>query len=111
MMRREKHPAPLLTKEEARFRLRPPQPADDVAIALAGPAIAPQPVEPTALQPNLAVRSPRSSILFSKLMEPNGKVRTIASNAAWLMAMRIMRSGPPPPKRHPVLFGQVFGRK
>ena len=27
MMRREKHPAPLLTKEEARFRLRPPQPA------------------------------------------------------------------------------------
>jgi hypothetical protein len=39
--------------------------------------------------------SPFSLILFSKLTEPNGSVLAIASNAAWLIAIPIMRSGPP----------------
>ena len=38
-------------------------------------------------------RSPRSLVAFSNPTLPSDSVEAIASNAAWLMAMRTMRSG------------------
>jgi hypothetical protein len=55
----------------------------------------PEAVDDVRVQPEY--RSPRAVVLFSKLTEPGAWVLAIASNVAWLMAMRTMPS--PGPRR------------
>jgi hypothetical protein len=78
------------------YRCRDSQ--DDVAVALARPPHGPEPVDPDLIQPDGPLAALVGLGLDGTL--PTGSVRAIASNCSTPIAMRTMRSGPPPRHRN-----------